>query len=616
MAHRRLVRRAFVSLTVVLLLLIPLGTVSAAPAGSVESVIVVLHENAGNPASVAAEMSQRHNARTTAVYQYALKGFAAEVPAQAMAAIARDPRVAYVELDQVVTAFDVPTGVNRIEADKKTGALDAGGTSVQIDVDVAILDTGIDAAHPDLKVVGGVNCVSGNPFRPSTCKDGSYGDGNGHGTHVAGTVAALDNGSGVVGVAPGARLWAVRVLDDNGSGSMSGIVAGIDWVTANAATIEVANMSLGCECSSLALDQALSNSTDAGVVYAVAAGNNGSDASTFSPANHPEVIAVSAVADFDGKAGGAGAQTCRTDVDDTLADFSNFGSVVDIAAPGVCINSTIPGGGYAQYSGTSMASPHVAGAAALYVAETGALKSSSRWSDVMAGLQSNAWSVAQGDPCGFSEAKSSERFLMLAACDSATPGDRENSPPTADFTFGCTDLACTFYGSASSDTDGTVTNYAWNFGNGATATGATATNTYVAAGTYTVTLTVTDDDNATHSTSKSVMVSSSSSATTLHVSDLAAASTSQGGQWTAHVTITIRDNAGSPVQNATVTGSWSNGASGTGSCTTGSLGQCTVSTGGIPKRTGSVTFTVTNVEGPLSYNSGANVETSVTVTKP
>ncbi|CAN5607813.1 hypothetical protein BH24CHL1_BH24CHL1_20010 [soil metagenome] len=615
MAHRRLARRALAALAVALLLLIPLGTVSAAPAGRVERVIVVFHESVSSPASVAAEMSQRHNGRTTAVYQHALKGFAAEVPAQAMAALARDPRVAFVELDQVVTAFDVPTGVNRIEADKKTGALDTGTTSVQTGVDVAILDTGIDAAHPDLNVVGGVNCVSGNPFR-SSCQDGSFGDGNGHGTHVAGTVAAQDNGAGVVGVAPGARLWAVRVLDDNGSGSMSGIVAGIDWVTANAATIEVANMSLGCECSSSALDQALTKSTDAGVVYVVAAGNNGKDANTFSPAKHPQVIAVSAVADFDGKAGGAAAPTCRADVDDTLADFSNFGSVVDIAAPGVCINSTIPGGGYAQYSGTSMASSHAAGAAALYVVEKGTPKSSTRWSAVRSGLQSSGWSVPQSDPCGFSGGKSGERFLMLAACDSATAGDPENPPPTTASTFICAELACNFNGSASSDTDGAVASYAWNFGDNSMGSGETSSHTYLAAGTYTVMLTVTDDDNATHSTSKSVTVSSSSSATTLHVSDLTAASTPQGGQWTAHVTITIRDNTGSTVPNAKVTGSWSNGTTGTGSCSTGSTGQCTVSKGSIPKRTGSVTFTVTNVEGSLSYNSPANVETFITVTKP
>ncbi len=187
---------------------------------------------------------------------------------------------------------------------------------------------------------------------------------------MAGSAAALDNGIGVVGMAPGARLHAVKVLNDRGSGYMSWIVAGIDWVTARADTIEVANMSLGCECSSAAQDKAITNSVAAGVTYAVAAGNSDKDAATFSPANHPDVITVSALADFDGKEGWAvGNATsppyCRVDQDDTLADFSNFGLLVELAAPGVCIQSTWPGGGYNTISGTSMASPHVAGAAAL-----------------------------------------------------------------------------------------------------------------------------------------------------------------------------------------------------------------------------------------------------------
>ncbi len=414
-------RRLVSAIALVAMLVASIGaTVTAAPAQR-ERVIVVLNPGAGSPAVVAAEVSQRYQGQVTFVYQHALQGFALELPAPAVAAIARDARVAFVEPDQIVTAFGVPTGVDRIEADKKVGATDDGSTSVSTDVDVAILDTGIDAAHPDLDVRGGVNCSNSNPFWGS-CSTGGFDDGNGHGTHVSGTVAARDNGSGVVGVAPGARLWAVKVLRNDGSGYMSGIVAGIDWVTENAGVIEVANMSLGCECSSSALDQALNNSTDAGVVYVVAAGNNGSNASTFSPANHPEVIAVSAMADFDGKPGALASPTCRSDAgaDDTFATFSNYGSVVDIAAPGVCITSTVPGGGYAAYSGTSMASPHVAGAAALYVVENGTPRTASRWSTVRSGLQSSAWSVTQGSSCGFTGGKSAERSLMLASCDTGT----------------------------------------------------------------------------------------------------------------------------------------------------------------------------------------------------
>jgi subtilisin family serine protease len=237
-------------------------------------------------------------------------------------------------------------------------------------------------------------------------------------------------------VAPGARLWAVKVLDSRGSGYISWIVAGIDWVRSQAATIEVANMSLGCECASSSMDTALTNATNAGVVFVAAAGNSAEDASTFSPANHSQVIAVSAMADFNGMAGEGAAATCRADEDDSFANFSNFGSVVDIAAPGVCINSTVPGGGYAVFSGTSMASPHAAGAAALYLVENAVPQSSSRWATVRAGLQSATWSVPQSDPCGFSAGPSSERMLALSLpCDTTAaplPPPEPAAPVAAD----------------------------------------------------------------------------------------------------------------------------------------------------------------------------------------
>ena len=372
--------------------------------------VVVLKRDVGDPGAVARQLGRRHDGRVGFVYEDALKGFAVELPARAVQALERDPRVASVEADQVVHAFgEVPTGVDRSEVDKR---LNLAGTGRTVNVDIAVLDTGI-ANHADLRVVGRVDCSG----FAGVCKKGGS-DGNGHGTHVAGTAAAKDNGDGVVGVAPGASLWAVKVLRNDGSGYMSSIVAGIDWVTARATDIEVANMSLGCECTSSALDTALTNSTNAGVVYVVAAGNSNKDAAAFSPAKHERVIAVSAVADFDGKAGGLGAATCRNDVDDTLANFSNFGNVVDVAAPGDCIKSTWNDAGYNTISGTSMASPHGAGAAALYVVENGVAKGPNRWSTVRDGLRGTGWSVGQSDPCGFNgENKSTDPFLMLAACD-------------------------------------------------------------------------------------------------------------------------------------------------------------------------------------------------------
>ncbi len=288
-----------------------------------------------------------------------LHGFTGQFSAATVASLKNDPRVASIEPDQTVYAFaqTLPTGIDRIDADvSPTAKID--GIDERVNSDIAILDTGVKKSHKDLNVFKQVNMT----------REIFADDMNGHGTHVAGTAAALDNGIGVVGVAPGARIWAIKVLDRKGSGNLSDVVKGIDYVTSNASQIEVANMSLGCECVSPAMDAAIAKATAAGVVFVVAAGNSAKDATTFMPANNPNVIAVSAIADFNGQPGGGAAATCRSDVDDTFADFSNFGPSVAIAAPGVCITSTWKDGGYSTISGTSMASPHVTGAVGLYLA--------------------------------------------------------------------------------------------------------------------------------------------------------------------------------------------------------------------------------------------------------
>lgn len=286
-----------------------------------------------------------------------------------------------------------PTGVRRIDGLLSPSAK-IDGIDERVNVNVAIIDTGV-YAHSDLNVAGGVNCSTGR----------SYNDGNGHGTHVAGTVGALDNGFGVVGVAPGARLWAVRVLNNAGSGTWSSVICGVDWVAARAATIKVANMSLGGSgssgsCTDGGLRQAICNAAAKGVTFVVAAGNASSDASGFVPANYDEVITVSALTDYDGRPGGLAEPTCRAGVDDTFASFSNFGAAIDIAAPGVCILSTWNNGGYNTISGTSMAAPHVSGAAALWIAaHPGAAPS-----EVKAALIA-AWQPGPipGDPDSFPE---------------------------------------------------------------------------------------------------------------------------------------------------------------------------------------------------------------------
>jgi len=302
--------------------------------------------------------------------------------------------------------------INRVNADVRTGAAKIDGIDDRVIAEIAILDTGVDGKHYDLNVVGGVNCTK------SGCPSVTPIDKNGHGTHVAGTAAAKDNNKGPVGVAPGARLRSVKVLADNGTGWTSWIIAGINYVTANADRIDVVNMSLGGSGSDTAncgvngttvvdpFHKAICDSVAKGIVYVVAAGNEDKDASTSTPAAYPEVIAVSALADSDGFPGGNGVATSYGN-DDTLASFSNFGSKVAIAAPGVSIYSTFPGDrkapqGYcAEMSGTSMASPHVAGGAALYVAKNRGSKTMNKaW---VATVRSALLSVAtpQGSPYGF-----------------------------------------------------------------------------------------------------------------------------------------------------------------------------------------------------------------------
>jgi subtilisin len=289
---------------------------------------------------------------------FAFGGFTVKVPdARALDIIKQDPNVAFVEQDKLVhiNSQILPTGIKRVGADQ-SHTVAGNGVGGNVDADIAILDTGISLSHPDLNVYRQQTFVAGTT---------TANDDNGHGTHVAGIAAAKDNSIGVVGVAPGARLWAVKVLDKDGAGAISTIIKGIDYVTQHANEIDVVNLSFGCECNSPALDAAINSSVQAGVTYTVAAGNDHKDASTFSPANDPSVIAVSAMADSDGKCGRTGPPTNHGN-DDTLADFSNYGKVISISAPGVNILSTFKDNSYTTLSGTSMASPFVAGAAALY----------------------------------------------------------------------------------------------------------------------------------------------------------------------------------------------------------------------------------------------------------
>ncbi len=325
-------------------LLVPATSLGASGA---DRYIVVLEDNADSGA-VADQHKGRYGAQVRHLYRHALKGYAATVSDAKVDDLRRDSRVDYVERDETARAVaqTTPWGIDKVDADTSS-TLAGNGSGTIPNVGSYVIDSGI-AAHADLNLVKHVNYAGG---KNTDC--------NGHGTHVAGTVAAKDNASDVVGVAPGAPLTGVKVLACNGSGSYSGVIAGVDWVTANAVKPAVANMSLGGPASK-ALDDAVLKSANSGVFYALAAGNDGANACNSSPSR------VGAGTD------NGIATVAATNSSDLEASWSNYGPCVDIWAPGVSILSTRKGGGTTTMSGTSMASPHTAGGGALYLSGTSA----------------------------------------------------------------------------------------------------------------------------------------------------------------------------------------------------------------------------------------------------
>ncbi len=264
---------------------------------------------------------------------------------RALPALEGHPQVRYVEPNGEVWADQtVPWGIDRVFGEE-TFSFPTWGMSRGSGVGVAVLDTGIDRTHGDLSenVAGGTNTIDHTHW---------YDDGNGHGTHVAGTIAAVDNAIGVVGVAPSVSLYGVKVLSDSGGGTWESVAAGIDWVIDNKAAISVINMSLGGSAHSQTLQDACDLAFSEGILLISSAGNNGlvngRGDNVGYPARYSSVIAVAA-----------------SDSSNRRARFSSTGPAVELIAPGVSVLSTVPGDGYASYSGTSMAAPHVAGAAAL-----------------------------------------------------------------------------------------------------------------------------------------------------------------------------------------------------------------------------------------------------------
>lgn len=317
------------------------------------SYIIVFKGNVSrkNVSRLANDIARTHAGSVRFTYSNTIKGFSAMLPAAAVEKIANNPNVAYVENNGIAWASVIPEEAKSTKAygrptsgsepDQVTpwGIERVGGPLDGTGKQAWVIDTGIDLDHPDLNVGVGENFV--------LIGKKSTDDGHGHGTHVAGIIAAINNTIDVVGVASNATVHPVRVLDDRGSGTIDSVIAGIDFVAANAQPGDVANMSLGAPGHFQSLHDAVLLAADKGILFSIAAGNDSDDANNYEPAHveHPLVYTISAV-----------------EVRDIFASFSNYmNPPIDFAAPGVGVLSTKADGGVVSYSGTSMAAPHVAG---------------------------------------------------------------------------------------------------------------------------------------------------------------------------------------------------------------------------------------------------------------
>lgn len=549
--------------------------------------IVVLKEDVADPDAVTNELVRDNGiGHVHARWHAALNGFSATIPAHALDGIRNNPNVAFVEADGIVTidgtqANPPSWGLDRV--DERSLPLDVtyNYPNEGSDVTVYIIDSGIRMDHA--QYAG--RAVSGYDFIDN---DGDATDCHGHGTHVAGTV-----GGTTVGVAKSVSLVGVRVLDCSGSGTYTQVISGIDWVTANHSGPSVANMSLGGGYSA-SVNLAVENSITSGVVYTVAAGNNGQLACNYSPASAGSAITVGA-----------------SDNTDTKASFSNYGSCVDVFAPGVGITSSTRTSttSYASWSGTSMAAPHVAGVAALYLydhptstpAQVTAAILGDATANVLASIGTgspnlllhNFWPDETGPtpaaPTNLTATASSNSAIMLQWIDNASNETGFEVERATSSTGAFTQIA-------------TLGANATSYSN----TGLSDATTYW----YRVRATNTAGASAYSSTASATTRSS------IHVDGLSSSSSSTSGGWIGSLTVTVKNASGVVQPGVTVSVSWGKG---TASAVTNTSGQCTINSSKQKNSTRSVTMSVSNLAGNgFQYDSGANNPNPprLTVSKP